>query len=429
MSYSKYTFSLLLLFLFAIFILEGCGRSKDRTMTNQATLFIKSPVKTERLNEPVVIGRKQIYALFRGMSRQKRIIVRSTEGKAIPCQFDDINNDGLWDEMVFLVNIPASGFVKLLLEKADIDTYPVFPSKTNISFFRKISGTEELTEIKKKTMENKHPFDWVNPYVFEGIVWENENIAFRLLLDGSNSVGIIGKEKGHFLSKKNAESYGHELVKIGNSTGAGGIVMYHKGKPVRLGVGTEEPFDNIDSVKFEFVTEGPVRAVFRYTCYGWKVKPHPVDIQQTIIIWAGTYAYQNRLIISGHKRKEILGVGYSNINNDRPLLKKEYPPNVVAMIAHDRQTQDKKEYLGMAVLLPKDHFIDTDVAHDARQHGITGSYIARFNATYDKPIQYHFIAGWEGNNKKFKILDEYLKYVENEAKKMNNPVKLFLENP
>jgi len=78
---------------------------------------------------------------------------------------------------------------------------------------------------------------------YEGPGWESDLVAYRLYLDGRNALDIFGKRKADLVLSNvgRGEDYhvmadwGMDILKVGNSLGAGGFGIYKEGEVVQIG--------------------------------------------------------------------------------------------------------------------------------------------------------------------------------------------------
>ena len=70
------------------------------------TITVTNNSKTSKLNEPIVLNLKDYNTDI------VRSVTVKCEGKEIPCQLDDINQDGIMDELCFITDIEKKSFKK-----------------------------------------------------------------------------------------------------------------------------------------------------------------------------------------------------------------------------------------------------------------------------------------------------------------------------
>ncbi len=78
---------------------------------------------------------------------------------------------------------------------------------------------------------------------YEGPGWESDRVAYRLYLDGRNAVDIFGKRTPELVLSKvgrgddyhTMAEWGMDILKVGNSLGAGGFGVLRDGKATQIG--------------------------------------------------------------------------------------------------------------------------------------------------------------------------------------------------
>src|SRR5690606_2644891 len=186
--------------------------------------------------------------------RQKAIAVKRTDfttdtgfypllldakGDTVPVQVDDTSGDGLWDELFFLIDIPASGEVVLTVKQAENDI--VYEKKTAVRFGKRNGLTEPVQPRREDTLyADQLPLAiGYQPYQTDGPSWENDKVGFRHYLDGRNSKDVFGKKVSYMspsdvgINAQGAvednyhvmEDWGRDIMPVGNSVGIGGIAL------------------------------------------------------------------------------------------------------------------------------------------------------------------------------------------------------------
>lgn len=124
-------------------------------------------------------------------------VLKNQKGEYIPCQLDDLDGDGEWDELAFVYNIKGKETLNLQVEWIDKTQYPVFSHRTNVHFGKmKSPGVIEEKQTEVHGKENlarggdpDHPY----PYQTDGPSWENDKMGFRHYFDGRNCRDVFGK--------------------------------------------------------------------------------------------------------------------------------------------------------------------------------------------------------------------------------------------
>ncbi|NJK87260.1 MAG: DUF4861 domain-containing protein [Bacteroidales bacterium] len=150
----------------------------------------------------------------------------------------------------------------------------------------------------------------------EGPVWENDKIAFRNYFDARNGMDIFGKRVSDMCmdsvglhgSYHELDNWGMDILKVGNSLGAGSIGLLKNDSLYRLGL--------TENAIYELVSEGPIRSVFRLIFSGWETDQTVYSVVHEISIWGGANFYKSDVTISGLKGGENLITGIVNMQTD-----------------------------------------------------------------------------------------------------------------
>ena len=202
-------------------ILQGC---------RQTGYEISNPSGAEQTDLTFVVDRFVVNQYLSDTTKDLPVVVRGSSGNLLPSQCDDVDGDGHWDELAFLCDLKAGETSRVLFETASAQ--PEFKARTNIRFGRVEKPFEEVTtDMRMKTNDTKFT---APVYQMEGPAWENDVIAFRNYYDARNGVDIYGKRTALMVLDSvgvNGRDYhtladwGMDILKVGNSLGAGAIAI------------------------------------------------------------------------------------------------------------------------------------------------------------------------------------------------------------
>lgn len=113
------------------------------------------------------------------------------------------------------------------LDRAAVDIGDLTAGGAQVQTFRTPAGFEQGDKL----------------VAYEGPGWESDRVAYRLYLDGRNAIDIFGKRTSDLVLSKvgRGEDYhtmadwGMDILKVGNSLGAGGFGVYKNGEVVQIG--------------------------------------------------------------------------------------------------------------------------------------------------------------------------------------------------
>jgi hypothetical protein len=259
-------------------------------------------------------------------------------------------------------------------------------------------------------------------------------------LDGRNAKDLFGK-KVSTMSPENVgisetgavednyhvmEDWGRDILSVGNSIGIGGFALMAGEQLLRLGVTVDDSINNVEKTDFRILAEGPVKSILGYHYENWHpYKERSYQVNETTSIWPGIYAYQNSVRFSGLHGDESLMIGLVNIHNQNPLQEIRVNDQWVVLLTHDMQTYDREWWLGMALILPRDIYLEYIEAPKTGQ--LSNSFLAKLQVENDKPVTYYAAAGWELSDERFKEPDYFRTYVENLVKQISVEVEVAIK--
>lgn len=367
------------------------------------------------------------------------IMNKDSDSPLILSQLDDLNGDKRWDQLFFVVNIPAGDTLNLELTWVRKQ----FPStvRTNVRFGKR---TSKDTPVQPKTSDTLlanqvHRALGYQPYQTDGPLWENDKVGFRHYFDGRNANDLFGKKVPYMTPDTagiNAQGavednyhvmadWGRDILSVGNSVGIGGFGMMIGDSIVRLGITGEDTLNNIDESVFTILTEGPVHTVMHYQYNNWHTGDRVYQADEKTSIWPGMYAYKNTVSLSGLQGDEMLLVGLVNSNTDHPLTELEIDDKFIVLYTHDRQTYDKVWYLGLALILPKDAYSGYG---EAPQEGpFSKTFYGKLKIEENTPVSYYAAGCWELADEGFRDSTYFRNYVENLAQQLAAEVSVMIE--
>lgn len=324
----------------------------------------------------------------------------------IPSQVNDLDGDGVWDELFLVTDFAPREKKSVALHW--VDEAPSFPVRTSVRFGkRETENTAVKPAMSETFLANEvHKALGFQKYQTDGPTWENDKVGFRHYFDGRNAKDLFGKktpgitpedvglnEEGAVVDNYHEmHDWGRDIFPVGNSAGLGGFALLVGDEINRLGIIATDTVSNIEKTSFEIVSEGPENSVMRYTYNNWEASGNMYQAHETTSIWPGMYGFKNTVTLDGLKGDEMLLIGLSNINNQNPLNVVE-SGNFVCLIQHDYLTYERTWVLGTALLVPKKEYKGYMEAPEEGQ--LTDTYLAKMKVNNREPVSYYAIAGWE----------------------------------
>lgn len=395
-------------------VFASCQRDvKTITIVNDSSLM--------RVDEAVTIDRTDFELRYGSLPDGQYPLLVSKNGDIIDVQHDDLTGNGKWDELFFLVDMEPQSSLSFTLKFVDVADLPEIDPRTNIRFTQ-IQDGEYIPLISGKRLEEGLA---AGIYQFEGPGWENDLVGFRNYFDIRNGIDIFGKlttgmvldsvginEDYHVL-----QPWGMDILKVGTTLGAGSLAIDMDDQIHRVAPEGEG--------RYVMILEGPLRSTLRFRFDNWLVNDRYVSLIQDITIQGGAWFYESNIYVRGLEDDSSVITGITALDlDDKNAYRELLADSVVAFGTHGKQTIEE-EMLGMAVLLDKSSYLGyqyLDVSDD-----ITDTFLIRMQINNKKPIAYRFYSCWELSEPRFAQPDNFYGFLELEAKKMAQPLKVTLE--
>lgn len=259
------------------------------TMTAMAqktfNVTVTNNSKTEKNNEPIVIN-------LTDMDINVKSALVTVNGKETPCQLDDINRDGHYDELCFLTDInrkETKSFSVTLYDQGK-------PRQYKQKVF-----TELMLRNSKIKEKNKHDIYLseltvnrdVDPYSVvhhHGVAFENDMLLMRIYFDKRQTVDLYGKynkglelkETQFYPSKEQkATGYGDDILWVGNSFGLGAMRGWDGTKQTMVA--------DVEHRTQRIISNGPLRTIVEVEDKEWTPQPkqQPIDMIVRYTLYAG----------------------------------------------------------------------------------------------------------------------------------------------
>ncbi len=406
-------------------LVSSCAKEKQ--------LLVNNPTNLDRNDEVLVLDRQEIELSFPS-AKEGMLPVLLHGSDTLASQFDDLDGDGSWDEMAFLINLKANEQAALRVKYIPESAFPEFEKRTNLRLgINQGDHTYKEVDYYMAPPANE-PFKIIAQG--ESVSWENDKIAFRNYFDCRNVKDLFGKlqpgliiDKIHTAEIENyhkLSDWGMDVLHCGNSLGAGGLAILENDSLYRLG--------STETYEYQKIIEGPVRSVFDLKYGGWNVADQNLSATERVSIYPGKYWFQSDVTVSGFEGEKQLVTGIVTSYLTTEPVHFEADAEYEAIATLDKQSENKDE-LGMAIMLKSDEVTKVARATDVNyfdQHPtvpekrfsnvISETYYVAQKIMNDKPARHYFSAVWGLENPKWKDMEEFKAYLSVEAYKMSNPI-------
>ena len=351
-----------------------------------------------------VLDREALEPLIQGeLSPDNAVLVTDNLGRVAFSQLDDIDVDGQWDELAFLADFEAHQTLKFVFQATPLLEMPKFPKLTNVRFGYVNEPFDEV-ESELRLKSNDSP-SISAVYQMEGPAWENELVGFRNYYDARNGIDIFGKRVPAMVldsagirgqNYHELDEWGMDILKVGNSLGAGAIAIGVGDSLYRVG-----PCEN---GSYRFIAEGPVRALFELTYTNVPAGNRFYDVTHRISIFAGDHFYRSDVWVDNLQGDEVLYTGIVDMHNLPVFEMQSSEYNISG--THGKQAYTG-ETLGMGLLIPSSQFVHYREA-PAQGEGIIQTHLAAIKLDEGGAARYAFFSGWELQDSSF-VNPDYFK--------------------
>ena len=348
------------------------------------------------------------------------IVYEETNGHYLEYQQDDIDKDGIWDELFFMVDMKAR-------ERKTLYLYIGFTER----------GMYEHKTHAALGWYGRHPMPF----------WESEHIGWKLYYP--TDIDMHGKREpmltaypeyqgnlgGYFMPVE----YGSDIMAVGNTFGAGGICLFeHPSLPDSISRPRFSPYKNKGHLydtrySFDVVTNGPLRSMIRARTMNWKTGAGDYELEQLYTAFAGKSYSTARVSYKKFYPETgpvMFGCGIRKVMGEYKTYQNK---GVVISFGSDFNPYPPLTFEGSTLISYNDLIVTFEgialvVKGSYSPEYVTiksfeGNHAMRIPVTPDHYYEYMIMGGWnEGaiNNTE----DEFREYVVTEALKYNTPLKM-----
>ncbi len=399
----------------ALMFLWSCATEPDNR------IVIENESSLTRVDEPIVIKRASLEKEMGTIPEDEYPMFYSETFGNISPQTDDLDGDGKWDELFFLIDMEPDSerIYDIILVSAE--NIPVLDSRSNARLAA-IDENGNYTALKEAKRIDQEQGQAGGKFQMEGPAWENDLVGFRNYLDYRNGIDIFGKTTslmsldsvGIDEDYHQLQTWGMDILKVGTSLGAGSLAIKTEEGLYPLGPDSEG--------RVEIVADGPLRSIVKFYFDNWELEGKNISIIHTVTIYGGAWYYVSEVEISGNKNDLNLVTGITTLDlDDKEVKFQNFENGYVAMSTFGRQSIEN-EHLGMGLLIPEEYF--KQYAHtDTLPGPITDTFTAEMSIPESDPLQFRFYATWELSNKEFASENALPDILEKDAEALSKPLK------
>lgn len=406
----------ILTFLFSI--LSAGAKEKTIVVTVTNTLDV------ERRDVPVVIDLDDD-DFFDDLDVSSAVVtVGETE---IPCQLDDFEDDGEYDELIFLADLKGREVKKYSVTLSTIGEPRQYTSRVYGSFQIRDRAAKNQKHLPMRSLTvpgTSNSYQYVFPH---GPLMESEYVGFRIYCDHRQSVDYYGhrnkqleleETKFYPTKEQKTTTYGDDVLYTGSTYGCGSMHGWNGTTSVM--------YDNARSRTYTLVSRGPLRTVIETVNKGWKVTDDAkaVDVRTRYILYAGhrdvlVDVKFSRDVADLHLSTGVTDIVGSKEFSDRNGLRACWG---TAMAGNNPKVYDEHT-VGLAVCVPKKYYRGDSHFSDNKETFPNQAYVALLG-TRDDHLHYWFSATCDMENFGYTDSSAWFSYLKEWKNDVLNPVKI-----
>ena len=384
------------------------------------SVTVINPTKAERSDEPVIVSLAEY-----GDIRSAEVIC---DGKEIPYQLDDLNQDETFDELCFLADLKGR-------EKKNY-TVKLFKEGEPRKFTARVFA-EMLVRNDKVKEKNKHNNfiesitargDCAYSYNIQhhhGVDFESELNGIRIYFDKRQTLDLYGKfKKGleleatqfYTTKEQKAQGYGDDVLWVGNTFGLGAFRGWNGKEPTMI--------DPVRSRTQRIISYGPLRTIVEVFDRGWKAAEGKPAINMTIRYtqYAGHRDTDVDVFFNKPVNDYLFSTGVINVKGSKEFSDKK---GLRACWGTDWPSGDtinfKRETVGLGICIPMKYIKSEEPANKDNYAFVVG--------TDDTHLQYRVIYCSANENFGYHSAAEWFDFLRKWKKDVaDRPVKVIIKD-
>jgi len=338
------------------------------TMTAQTTLTVSvsNPMKQARTDQPVVISLDDY--------EDTRSALVTVDGREIPCQLDDLDQDEEYDELCFLADLGVKEkkqYTITLYKKGEPRPYP---ARVYAEMLMRNDKVKEKNRHNNFIESITARGDCANSYNLQhhhGVDFESELNGIRIYFDKRQTLDLYGKFKKQLELKETQfytsaeqkkQGYGDDVLWVGNTFGLGAFRGWDGKEPTMI--------DPVRSRTQRIISYGPLRTIVEIVDRGWQA-PAPNNQQPSplnMTIRYTQYAGHRDTDVDVKFNKDVKGYRFStgiiNVKGSEEFSDKK---GLRACWGTDYPSTDtvkwSRETVGLGILIPKKYIASEEPAN------------------------------------------------------------------
>ena len=361
--------------------------------SNSAVLTVKNAIDLNRQSETVVLSAGELRKLL-SIDDVRKIHIRDEAGKDVLTQAVDNNDDGVFDDYIFQIDIGPNATKTFTLIVGE----------------KQVPKKEDFKAYGRFVKERREDFAWENDriahrmYGKELETWPQEPLT-------SSGVDVWTKRTPRLIVNEwyMTDDYHHDhgdgadMYSVGKSRGCGGNGIYVDGKL----------YTSANFIRSKTLANGPIRVMFELEYPAWNAGGTQVTEVKRITLDAGQNMdkFESRYKVQGDTAGLLHAAGIKNNAGSAQSTR----PEAGTLRTWEPVKADGSQ-LGCAVMAKSDQLVK--FAEDA------GNYLAVTKFPADGVVIYYAGFGW--NKFGFPSVQDWDRYVADWSRRINSPLQITL---
>ena len=391
----------------------------------QLTVSVTNPSAALRTDQAVIIP-------LNSYGEVRRALV-TCEGKEIPCQLDDLDQDEVFDELCFLVDLKGKQQQKYEVQLFDeaCDEPAQYPARVFAEMLMRNDKVKEKNKHNNFIEAITARGDCANSYNLQhhhGVDFESELNGIRIYFDKRQTIDLYGKfqkrlelEATQFYTQpeQKAQGYGDDVLWVGNTFGLGAFRGWDGQQPTMI--------DPVASRTQRIISYGPLRTIVEIVDKGWKTAANCPAINMTIryIQYAGhrdtdveVYFTKKHTDVSSY----LFSTGVINVKGSEEFTDHK---GLRGCWGSDYPTGDtinfKRETVGLGILIPQQYIASEEPANKDNY-----AFVVKANQNV---LKYKIAYTSDNETFGYHTAKDWFNYLKLWRKEVEQPVKVLITKP
>lgn len=366
--------------------------------------------ETDRQDEPVVIKLKET-----GIDFGVRAVTVWDGDYEIPSQLDDLDGNGIMDELAFVTDMPAHTRKSLKVKFSSAGKQKDYPARVYAEMLLSDPQGKHIPIRSLTVPASSYVYNHLHHH---GPAFESELVAYRIYFDKKQTVDIYGKftkqleiQKSQFYptDEQLAQGFGDDVLLVGNSCGLGTLKGWNGSEATHI--------ENTDAFTETIRSYGPVRTVVDVCSHHWKYQDSDLHMTVRYILYAGHRDCEVQIFFKEPLRNEIFCTGllkmkdsntYSDHKGTLACWGTDWPVNDTVKYA--------KETVGLAIAIP------TEVVSEEVEDSVNRLYTIQ--AKDADSFSYHITFTSQKETFGYRNYNEWFDHVRRWSQMLKQPVTI-----